>query len=109
MLAAAGCRGGGAPVAAGAPGHELRSELRKGTATPGAVHRCLFVMNHTKQTAAVFVDGRHAGWIGPESTAGFFVGRSAPARARLTAVAGSATWEATAEGPVWDFTWHLLP
>jgi len=66
-------------------------------------------MNHTDETAAVFVDGRHAGWVGPRSTAGFFVGRSAPARTRLTATAPSGTWEATADGPVWDFTWHLRP
>lgn len=107
LLAAllAGCR---APGLDGAPSRALRSEIReRAGAREGALHRCLFVFNHSGKTIALFVGGRHVGWIGPRSSAAFFVGRSAGARTRLLATCPQGRWEATVEGPVWDLAWHL--
>jgi hypothetical protein len=108
LLAAAGaCRAPLSPVPE-APPRALESTLVRGAPPAGGpTARCLFVVNHTGETARVLVAGRHAGWVGPRSTAGLLVGRSAGARTRLRAEAPAGAWEAVADGPPWDLTWHL--
>ena len=93
----------------GEPPRELESELvlTTGAAPRHALRRCLFVHNHTAETVAVLVDGRHAGWIGPLSSAAFFVGRSAGASSELKAICERGEWSATVRGPAWEYRWHL--
>ena len=93
------------------PPRELESELVEstGAAQDHALRRCLYVSNHTAQTVAVLVDGRHAGWIGPQCSAAFFVGRSAGASSELKAVCEAGEWSATIRGPAWEYRWHLRP
>jgi hypothetical protein len=111
LAALAACRGPRAPDVAGAGERTLESRLE---ATADDVLRrtalpCLFVANHTKETVSVFVDGRHVGWVGPLSSAGFYVGRSAGARTTLKALSPKGSWQATLHGPAWNLTWHLQP
>jgi hypothetical protein len=72
-----------------------------------SVRRCLYVVNHTGQSAALFVGEQHVGWIGAKSTAAFYVGRSAGVTSRLKATCGSGQWNARVQGPPWGRTWHL--
>ncbi len=93
-----------------APPHKaLESELvRDGKPSKErTLSRCLFVYNHTKQTAAVFVDGRHAGYVGPRSSVGLYVGQSAGVTTHLRATCGAGSWSDQVEGPIWDYAWHL--
>ena len=71
------------------------------------MRRCLYVANHTRETVALFVDGRHTGWVGPFSSAAFYVGRSAGATTDLRATCGRGVWATTVRGPVWDLVWQL--
>ena len=111
LLAAvlAACRGPRAPAIAGAPDRLLESTLDAAGGDPAdrTLRRCLFVANHTRETVAVFVDGRHVGWVGPRSSVGFYVGRSAGAKTHLRATCDLGAWEETVHGPVWDVTWSL--
>lgn len=110
-VALAACRGPRAPDVEGAAERELTSRLETGTddVLRRTVRPCLFVSNHTRSTAAVFVDGRHVGWVGPWSTAGFYVGRSAGAKTHLKATTPDGFWQHTLEAPAWNLTWHLQP
>jgi len=98
-----------APEIAGSPARVLESAIEQGAAgaNPSAVYRCLFVRNDSRETAALFVDGRHIGWIGPRSSAAFYVGRSAGAKTQLTATCAAGRWSALVEGPAWEVTWRL--
>jgi len=110
-LAAAACASvpKEAPEIEGAPARLLESSIAGGAggAATSAVYRCLFVRNDSGETAALFVDGRHVGWVGPRSAAGFYVGRSAGAKTRLTATCRAGHWSALVEGPAWEVTWRL--
>ena len=111
VLAAACAASLDAPVMDGAPPRELESELEPATGDTRerALRQCLFVSNHTGFTVAVLVDGRHAGWVGPSSSAAFFVGRSAGAQAELRAICEAGEWRESVRGPAWEYTWHLRP
>lgn len=92
----------------GAPERVLESEILEGSrSAPFALRKCLFVFNHSAETVSVFVDGRHAGWLGPRSSAGFYVGRGAGSKAQLRATSERGQWRATVQGPLWDVSWHL--
>jgi hypothetical protein len=108
-LLVAACHTPRAPDLQGAPARLLESEIVRGTAfhRPLALRKCLFVFNHSGQTVAVFVDGRQAGWLGPRSSAAFFVGRSAGTKALLRATSARGEWRGTIQGPVWEWSWHL--
>ena len=92
----------------GVPERALTSELQRAPAQGNdAVRRCLYVHNHTSHTAAIFADGRHAGYLGPHSSAAYFVGRSVGAKTLLRATCREGAWESEVSGPVWDLVWHL--
>jgi hypothetical protein len=109
--ALAACRSPQAPDVEGAGERKLASRLTPGAddALKRTALPCLFVSNHTKETVSVFVDGRHVGFVGPRSSAGFYVGRSAGARTVLKALSKSGHWQESTPGPAWHLTWHLHP
>ncbi|MHC4225638.1 MAG: hypothetical protein ACYSX0_03745 [Planctomycetota bacterium] len=94
------------PAMPNAPEPSFQSKLEPG-GTLISVRRCLYVVNHTGQSAALFVGAEHVGWIGAKSSAAFYVGSSAGVTSRLKAICGSGQWSATVKGPPWGRTWHL--
>jgi hypothetical protein len=108
----AACVAPWAPELQGAPARLLESELvgdRGGGGRPAPLRRSLFVFNHSKETVSIFVDGRHTGWLGPRSSAAFYVGRGAGTKVELRATCSRGEWRAQVEGPVWEVSWHLRP
>ena len=108
----AACTAPRAPDLHGAPERLLESELvedRGGPGRPAPLRRSLFVFNHSGETVGIFVDGRHTGWLGPRSSAAFYVGRGAGTKAELRATCSRGEWRAQVEGSVWEVSWHLRP
>lgn len=106
----AACVAPRAPELTGAPERLLESRLVEdlgGPGRPAPLRRSLFVFNHSRETAGIFVDGRHIGWLGPRSSAAFHVGRGAGTKAELRATCSRGEWRAQVEGPVWEVSWHL--
>lgn len=105
----AACVAPRAPELQGAPARLLESELVEdgGEGRPAPLRRSLFVFNHSRETVGIFVDGRHTGWLGPRSSAAFYVGRGAGTKAELRATCSRGEWRAQVEGPVWEVSWHL--
>ena len=107
----AACTAPRAPDLHGAPERLLESELVEdgGGGRPVPLRRSLFVFIHSGETVGIFVDGRHTGWLGPRSSAAFYVGRGAGTKAELRATCSRGEWRAQVEGPVWELSWHLRP
>ena len=105
----AACLAPRAPKLEGAPERLLESKLVEdgGAGRLAPVRRSLFVFNHSGETVGIFVDGRHTGWLGPRSSAAFYVGRGAGTKAELRATCSRGEWRAQVEGPVWEVSWHL--